>query len=258
MKNGIFAIIFGSLAPALFTGCTQPASGQPGADEAQPDPGDVTDATALLRVDVEAGHAVAFYEPTPGGLFMAETKAPGQNFVLTGGDATDPLRAYARLRPQTQVPAALQAAVDRARDAAGQPGAAAPPAFGGGQPESAQAVTPGVVQQALTSSSSAANFVNNDGGCDWGRQGSFCRVNWANGFFASLSPTTSGLCIVDHYAGNGVVVQITAGATITSVFQAAGTIAQYSLGVAGPSELRRIDVTNASGDSFHAGCRWGN
>jgi hypothetical protein len=50
---------------------------------------------------------------------------------------------------------------------------------------------------------------------------------------------------------------ITAGATITSTFQAVHTSVQYSLGTPGPSVTRRIDILNASGDSFHAGCRWG-
>lgn len=124
--------------------------------------------------------------------------------------------------------------------------------MGNGQSETAQAPTP-----ALTSSSSAATFVDNNGGCDWGPQWSVCRVNWANGFFAYAGGTTSGLCTVDHYAGNGVIIQITVGSTISSTFQGPGTIAQYSLGVAGAATLRRIDITNASGDSFHVGCRWG-
>ena len=61
-----------------------------------------------------------------------------------------------------------------------------------------------------------------------------------------------------HYAGNGVTIQITAGASVTTTFQAAGTSVKYSLGTSGPSENRRIDILNASGDNFHAGCRWGN
>ncbi|MFP2963555.1 hypothetical protein ACLEPN_38930 [Myxococcus sp. 1LA] len=114
---------------------------------------------------------------------------------------------------------------------------------------------PGVAEQALTSSSSAATFVNN-GGCDWGPRWSTCKANWANGYYA-YSGSTSGLCSVDHYSGNGVIIQITVGSTISSVFQGAGTHAQYSLGTAGVSTTRRLDITNASGDSFHVGCRWG-
>jgi len=254
-------IKFGSLGLILGSGCVAPAPdpGPAGTTDPATNGSEPVDANVVLRVDVESGHTVTFYEPTPGGLYLAERMAPGQTFVLGDKEASDALAAFARVRPQAEVPAALQAAYDRARNLPSEPIALAAHAFGGGQPEAAQApsATPGVIQQALTSSSSAANFVNNDGGCDWGPQGSFCRVNWANGFFASLSPTTSGLCVVDHYAGNGVVIQITAQA-ITSMFQGAGTIAQYSLGTPGPAITRRIDITNASGDSFHAGCRWGN
>jgi hypothetical protein len=63
---------------------------------------------------------------------------------------------------------------------------------------------------------------------------------------------------VDHYAGNGLTVQITVnGNIVASPFQNPGTIVQYSLGSAGSVVQRRVDVTNASGDSFHIGCRWG-
>ncbi|WP_123784172.1 hypothetical protein [Corallococcus macrosporus] len=60
-----------------------------------------------------------------------------------------------------------------------------------------------------------------------------------------------------HISGNGVIIQITVGSTVSSVFQGAGTHAQYSLGTTGVSTRRRLDITNASGDSFHVGCRWG-
>lgn len=253
-------IKLGSIGLILCSGCMAPAPdpGAAGTTDPAPKGSATTDANVVLQVDVESGHTVTFYEPTPGGLYLAERMSPGQTFVLRDKEASDALAAFARLRPQTEVPAALQAAYYRARNIA--PSALEAHAFGGGQPETAQApaATPGVIQQALTSSSSAANFVDNDGGCDWGPQGSFCRVNWANGFWASLSPTTSGLCIVDHYAGNGVVVQITVNGTIVgSPFQNPGTIVQYSLGTPGPPVTRRIDITNASGDSFHVGCRWG-
>jgi hypothetical protein len=262
MRYKMMTMAFGSLGLALYAGCVAPAPdlGSPGTTDPEPNGSETVDASVVLRVDVEDGHTVTFYEPTPGGLYLAERMAPGQKFLLGDHEASDALAAFARLRPQSEVPAALQAAYDRARNLTpSEPVALAAPTFGGGQPEAAQAqaATPGVIQQALTSSSSAANFVNNNGGCNWGPEGSACRVNWGGGFFASLSPTTSGLCIVDHYAGNGVTIQITVGGTITSTFQGAGTIAQYSLGAAGGATTRRIDVTNASGDSFHAGCRWG-
>lgn len=229
------------------------------ADVAAPPSDEVAvEESAVLRLEIERGHSVTFLEPAPGGLYLVERMAPGQTFVLGDAEASDALAAFARLRPGQAAPAALQAAYDRARAMASEP-IAAVRVRGGGQAEQApaQSATPGVVQQSLVSSSSAATFVNTNGGCNWGPQGSFCRVNWANGFFAS-DTGTSGLCIVDHYAGNGVTIQITVNGTITSTFQGPGTIAQYSLGGAGANVSRRIDVTNASGDSFHVGCRWGN
>jgi hypothetical protein len=257
------AIMSSSLILVLYSACVTPTPDPEvsGTGTAEPTTrsSDPTDVSVVLRIDVENGHSVTFYEPTPGGLFVVERMAPMQKFVLSDKEASDALAAFARLRPEAEIPVTLQAAYDRARKVPSGPVVLAKHAFGGGQPAPAQtsAVTPGIIQEALTSSSSAANFVDNDGGCDWGPTWSFCRVNWGGGFFAFVNPSTSGLCIVDHYAGNGVVVQITAGGTITSTFQGAGTIAQYSLGTPGPSELRRIDITNASGDSFHAGCRWG-
>ena len=254
MKCTMFATVLGSLGVALYAGCMSESTeaSDPASTEAPP-----ADAAALLRIQVEPGHTVSFYEPSPGGLYLTESMAPGQSFVLKGKAAMDAMAAFAQLQPGAAVPAELQAAYARAR-AVTDDASDKTHAFGGGQPEGTAAATPGVIQQALTSSASAANFVNNDGGCNWGPELSFCRVNWANGFFAAASPTDSGSCIIDHYAGNGVTIQITAGSSVTSTFQAAGTIVQYALGTPGPSVNRRIDVLNASGDSFHAGCNWGN
>ncbi|HWO25556.1 MAG TPA: hypothetical protein VNO30_42745 [Kofleriaceae bacterium] len=223
---------------------------------AEPSEAPTTEEHVVLQLEVEPGHTVTFYEPTPGGLYLIERRAMNQSFALRNG-AVDALRAFQELRPGAPIPAALQAAYDRAR-AVSSDGIAAAAAHGGGaEAVAAPAPRPGVVEQSLTSSSSAANFVNNDDGCDWGPEWSACRVNWANGYYAWRSGATSGLCVVDHYAGNGVVIQVTAGSALTSFFQGAGTVAQYSLGTAGAAMTRRIDVTNASGDSFHVGCRWG-
>lgn len=255
MKIGIFAMVIGIGGIAASAGCV--AQGTEGEPAAAPVANTAESDSAIVRVDIERGHSVAFYEPAPGGLFLVEEMAPGQSFVLSGHEASDALAAFARLQPGAAVPAALRAAYDRAQaiDSAGGP---ALHDVGGGEPaRAASGVAPDPGPQSLVSSSSASVFVATNGGCNWGPQFSFCRVNWANGFSAFASPTTSALCIVDHYAGNGVTVQITAGSTITSTSQGVGTIAQYSLGSPGPSILRRIDITNASGDSFHAGCRWG-
>lgn len=256
MRNGMKWMALGSLGLALCAGCMGLETEQADTAESKPAVRETTDADTILSIEVEPGHSVTFYEPAPGGLYLVERMAPEQSFVLTDKESSDALQAFAKLRPGAPVPAALQAAYDRARNLPGDTAAHEPKA-GGGQFEAAQAPSSGVTQQALTSSSSAANFVNNNGGCNWGSASSFCRVNWANGFYAGTT-ATSGLCIVDHYAGNGVVIQITVGSTITSTFQGPGTIAQYSLGTPWASTLRRIDITNASGDSFHVGCRWGS
>lgn len=257
MSSRMIAIMCGSLGLCLAACAASP----PDPEAVQPPaPGEAAEASAVLRIDVETGHTVTFYEPKPGALVVVETMMPAQKRVLGDREMKDALAAFVRLQPGAGVPQALQDAYDRSRSLPSAPDGDAVRAFGGGQPEVAQVpgAVPGVIQQALTSSSSAANFVNNDGGCDWGPQGSFCRVNWANGFWASLSPTTSGVCTVDHYAGNGVTIQITCGNTvITLPPQSPGTVKQYSLCNSGTAEVRRIDILDASGDSFHAGCRWG-
>lgn len=258
MRTRMIAMMLGGVGLAAFAGCAEPTA-EPAPAPASPDGAPTTsNPDTVARVDIEPGHAVNFYEPSPGNLVVVESMAPGQKFALATGAVTDALRAYAQLRPQNEIPQALQAAYDRARSVAIEPTAASINSAGGGRPDPGQpAATPGVIQQSLTSSPDAANFVDNDGGCDWGPRFAICRVNWGGGFFAVSNPSTSGLCIVDHYAGNGVVIQITVGTTISSVFQAVGTIAQYSLGAAGANVLRRIDITNAAGDAFHAGCRFG-
>jgi hypothetical protein len=262
MRYNMMTMALSTLGLALYAGCvaSAPDQGSAGTTDPAPTASETVDASIVLRVDVEPGHTVSFYEPTPGGLYLAERTAPGQAFVLQGKAASDALAAFSQLRPQAEIPAALQAAYDRARSMPSEPIALASHTFGGGQPATAQAAasTPGVIQQALTSSSSAANFVNNDHGCDWGPENSFCRVNWANGFFASTGGASSGSCTVDHFAGNGVTIQITAGSSVTTTFQAVNTSVKYSLGTPGSSVTRRIDVLNASGDSFHVGCNWGN
>jgi hypothetical protein len=260
MRNGMMVIAIGSFAVLLASGCVQPASDPESQipPTALPDGSDPVDAGAILSIEIENGHTVTFYEPAPGGLYFVERISAGQRFVLGERDMADALTAFARLRPQTSIPEALQAAYDRARNLASDLDAEVAPSFGGGAPETAgrSAAAPGTIEQGLTSSSSAANFVNNDGGCNWGPTWSFCRVNWANGFFA-FTTAISGLCIVDHYAGNGIVNQITVGTTITSLPQAVHTSIQFSLGARGANVLRRLDITNATGDSFHVGCRWG-
>jgi len=261
-----------SLAMCVACGSTEstggPQAGDPAPGTAQAATDDAARANAandrnvIARVEIESGHTITFYEMGPGGLFMVETRNEGQTAVIHG--SADALDVYARVRPGAAVPDALRAAYGRARDAAANARLSSPkvaPALGGGQPavEGAPSVQIkdglGVTAQALTSSSSAANFVDTDHGCDWGETWSFCRVSWGGGFFASTS-SDSASCIVDHYAGNGVTVQLTADDTQVPLFQAAGTVVTYNWGFVSGNVTRRIDILNASGDSFHVGCRW--
>lgn len=259
MRYNMMTMALGTLGLALYSGCVASAPDQGSAGTADPAPtvDQSIDANLVLRVDVEPGHTVSFYEPSPGRLYLAERMQPGQQFALHDRQAVDAIAAFTALRPEAAVPAALQAAYDRARSMpSGTVGPVTRLAGGGELAAQAPAPAPGVITQALTSSSSAFNFVANDGGCNWGPDFSFCRVNWSNGFFASAG-SDSGLCIVDHFAGNGVTIQITDDSAVTATFQAAGTIVQYGLGTPGGNDTRRIDILNASGDSFHVGCRWG-
>ena len=108
----------GTLGLILFTGCmaSAPEAAPTAAADPAPNGSETADANVVLRLDVEPGHTVTFYEPTPGGLYLAERMMPGQEFVLRGTAAQDALAAFAQLRPQAEVPAALQAAYDRARN----------------------------------------------------------------------------------------------------------------------------------------------
>jgi len=217
----------------------------------------------LLELQVEPGHVVRYYEPTPGALFMTETLQPSQNTLLNRGDAVDALDLFSELRPGTAVPAELQDAYERMQERASFEELAPPQSaltFGGGT--ASEPATPsdvsgpvGVSVQALTSSSNPANFVNSYKGCDWANAASLCRINWSNGFWASWSPSSSATCVVDHFAGNGITVGLTAGATKIPTSQAVHTVQVYTWALSS-NTVHRLDITNASGDSFHVGCRF--
>jgi hypothetical protein len=169
MRTGMKWMALGSVGLALCAGCVEPGPEPTGTTEAAPTVVESTEADVVLRLELEEGHDVTFYEPAPGGLFLVERMTPTQSFVLKGKEASDALLAFERLRPGEPVPAALQAAYDRARNLPGDPAPREPQA-GSGQPEAAQTQAPGlgVAKQALVSSSYAATFVNDNGGCDWG------------------------------------------------------------------------------------------
>lgn len=265
LRASLLVVVFGGFSVASLAACG--SGGQGASEPATESEGNVamsSEQYLVTSVDVEAGHTVTFYEPVPGGLMLVESKLEAQTSVLGRENAVDALALFARLRPREQPPAKLREAYQRARDAVlAEPAidrVSAPSQSGGGQAYSAPATpasSDGVAttQQALTSSSNPDFFVNNDGGCDWGSRYSICRIHWGGGFFATAT-SSSASCVVDHYAGNGVTVQLTAGATVVSFFQAAGTSQLYSWGFVAGSVTRRIDILNASGDAFHAGCHF--
>lgn len=149
-----------------------------------------------------------------------------------------------------------KANVDVAEDSVPEtPGSGGTPDRG---PDFSRVSTPdgvGAIKQAH-STSNAADFVNNHNGCVWASVHSFCRVNWSNGFTSGDHTAPSAVGVVDHYAGNGITVQLIAGGTSVPFSQSAGTIQTYSWGLQSGNINRRLDILNASGDSFHAGVRW--
>jgi hypothetical protein len=83
-------------------------------------------------------------------------------------------------------------------------------------------------------------------------------VNWSNGYNAWKTSRLIN-CMVDHFSGDGVMVRLQAGASITDFPLAVGQAGVY-LNINPPASpvLRRIDVLNATGAAFHVGCHWGN
>lgn len=226
----------------------------------------------LLTVKVDGEHSVSFYEPVPGGIMMVEHMDGDQDSITWGHPELDALDVYKLLRPGEAVPDVLQQAYDRSLsrnfdDVAfeSQGNADIAPAFGGGNPADEVSEgevlqgsddTIGVVRQA-DSSSSAKHFVNDHDGCKWGNVYEHCRVNWANGFWAS-STSDYIECRVDHYNGNGVKVRFTIGSNVVNWNLAAGHENIFSVGTTFPRTTRRADVLNATGDRFHVGCNWRN
>jgi hypothetical protein len=221
-------------------------------------------AAIVARLEPQRGHTVTFYEIDGAGLFMVES-SNGHDAHWLSGKPQDALEVYRKLSPETAIPEALQAAYDRAKKVAAEASPASAelefPAGGGRQaPEFVQNLRSqgdvGVVQQA-SSSSSASHFTGTHAACDAvGAAFAACRANWGGGFWAQWNGSTSATCNVDHYAGNGITVQLTAGATVIPFSQAVNTFQTYSWGFVAGAVSRRIDILNASGDSFHVGCQF--
>jgi hypothetical protein len=260
----------GSIGLALL-GCTDPTTGGDEPENGARGGAEIVAAgepAPIFQLDLGAGHTVKFYEPSPGALFVAEQMVSGQPGILSQLDHVDAVDLFTTLRPNEPVPAALSDAHARAIAAVAtlpastthlllsQAGGGAP--AGSLLPVVAPSAGPGLgtTQQALTSSADPDHFVNTDHGCDWANGFSFCRIHWGNGMFVDSGSTDSGICIVDHYAGNGITVQLTADTTTLPLAQAVGTEVSYSWGIVSGDVHRRMDILNASGDSFHAGCRF--
>jgi hypothetical protein len=237
------------------------------ADIANVEPGavmlaDGTTPSALMTVEVEPGHNVSFYETEPGVLSIVELAMPGQQMLV--GEGTDAMELFSQIAPGAAAPAELLAAYDRAKANAAL---AVPNTVSQGNSSSSQlpevneaVIDPGAnfeaVGQALVSSSNCASFVDDSEACDWASAYSACRCNWSGGFFAQAGSASSMSIIVDHYSGNGVTIRLLKDGVVTlSVGVPAGQIG--SLNSSGSSAVRRCEVTNASGDAFHASCMFG-
>lgn len=222
----------------------------------------------LARVEVEPAHLITFYETAPGVVLVVERRRSSQEPILQG-EAVDPLEVYGSIRPSEEIPQALLDASGRAMALK-----AAEPASneqglervaGGGRSAQTASVSDvheredglGVSQQAFTSDSSGNIFINNTNSCSWANVWSTCRIHWGGGFFCSTTATRE-FYAVDHYAGDGVTVRVTQGGTSISDFFLPAGFADTYYGTVnpGPNMVRRLDVLNAAGDSFHVGCRF--
>jgi hypothetical protein len=229
------------------------------------------DANDVLHVvDLTPTHTITFYESSPGNITVVERRAPGERARLPRELPATASEVFAQLRPDDGIPEKLLDADARAAGAGDEapveaPLIEVPPSAEGGAPsplhEPSQApalpAEPGVgrLEQAH-SSNSAGHFVGDHGGCDWDNAFSACRVTWSGGFFAQAT-AGAALFKVDHYSGNGLTVRLMRGTSIEDHSQSAATIADYSLlFTRDPNKLIRIDILNASGDSFHVGGRW--
>lgn len=262
MINRVVALSSLLAFSAACSATDQTSSGEPSSTAVGEDESSAQTTSALLEVELESGHKISFYEPVSGNLFLVESMTREQKSALAGLEVRDALEVFKSIRPEAEVPAVLLAAYERAKanvevvDARAEaPGSDGTPDLGVSIPRVATPEGVGVIKQAH-STSSAADFVNNHGGCVWASVHSFCRVNWANGFTSGNHTAPSAVGIVDHYAGNGITVQLIAGATSVPFSQSAGTIQTYSWGLQSGNISRRLDILNASGDSFHAGVRW--
>lgn len=213
---------------------------------------------ALATIDLEQDHNIRIFEPTPGALSVLEARLPSQQPVWER-ETSDVLELFARFKPQQALPVELVEAYERSLElqhAAPSVSDVLPEWGAGSAADTASAPAQpagnvGVIASALTASSNPAGFVNG-GGCAWGSSWSTCKVNWGNGYYAYATGTKQ-TCDVCPYSGNGVrMVMKVNGAVAMDV----GISGCSTLTTTGASTTRRLEVNDASGDAFHAGCRW--
>jgi hypothetical protein len=267
MRSRSLKLLLSALAISSGVSCASPEGQDQSAGAPAQPPGQGTNAQAnakddsvLAQVEVGPGHTVKFFTTTVGGVVVMENRPSGTKSVIDA-NFTDMPTLWKRLLPDQPLPRALielQARV-LARSLLPRPDEAATPRSSarGGQPAAtlpaARTTAGGVTgtRQALFSSSSAADFVNSNDGCMHGNVGTHCRVNWSNGFVCDGTSDYSRF-IVDNYSGNGFSIHSSDWSTPQWIY--AGNIQTY----VASWYSRWWEIHNASGDSFHAGCRFYN
>jgi hypothetical protein len=274
------------LVLACCTGCNsgeQLASMEPsGADLSTESTVDTTNAhlNPVAHLEVEPGHAVTFYEPTPGNLFLVETMLRTQTGWILRDIDQNPIEVFRRLRPRTQVPTALLDAYDRAvknvvpddaptsaanpaerAGTGGRPGFALDPTSQDDSEPSPRYRTAHTIAQNGIGPSAGSNphhFVLEHQGCSWAPVFSTCQVDWWDGYHSGLVPARSAAARVDTFFGNGVVVTLWSGNTPTDFFLPANSMTHVSWNVPQGIVNRGLQLSSALGDGFNVGVRWSN
>jgi hypothetical protein len=221
----------------------------------------------LVEVKIDDNRSVKFYQ-MPASILVVEELGADHRFLADPALHGNVLELYRSLRPGATIPAALQEGYDRARLAASTllQREVAPSVPSGGQPAS-QAVTAAAASSAVSeirqgqivtagepSSSNPATFANN-GFCDSSSGIGLCRLAWANGFHSGTHNSTNMSCIVDNFAGNGLLVLIGENSSAVPESQSVHTNIAY-VDFGNTVMTRYCQVSDASGDSFHIATRW--
>jgi len=202
--------------------------------------------TLILRLQVAAGHSVSFYEPEPGALGMLESidfEREQTSYLTKYGDAASVYRA---LRPNETIPSTLALALDRAR------------AMPSTEDSTIEDVTEagGTLSDVTFRATSDSTFVNDNKFCDaalanYGIKSHMCRINWSNGFYAyhTNARTIHGV-VKARDAGDTMDIKVTVGG---NEYDTNNDDNVYFTFGASSSGYRRVDVNDASDDTFHVG-----